>query len=111
MPLAVFCTYKNVRGSKVVKDMEYIDDLSITKVLRDSATAVYGITDPVDLKKFTSHSIRVGACVLLHASDYDHDYIKFRLRWQSDTYRVYLRNVASLAKRYLKELRTRINGD
>ena len=52
------------------------------------------------LSNFTSHSIRVGACVLLHAQNISAEDIKFRLRWRSDTFRTYLRNILPLAERH-----------
>ena len=48
---------------------------------------VYNITDKKELAKFTYHSIRVGACVALHAAGEDGDLIKFWLRWRSDSFR------------------------
>ena len=44
------------------------------------------------------HSLRVGACVLLHSSNASADTIKWRLCWKSDSYRMYLRDTAAIAK-------------
>eukprot|EP00957_Ditylum_brightwellii_P200101 15253970-Ditylum_brightwellii.AAC.1 len=58
---------------------------------------LYNLILPDDIKCFPSHSIRVGACVLLHISGKDGDFIQLRLRWKSDTFRLYLRNTTLLA--------------
>ena len=49
------------------------------------------------LDRFSSHSVRVWACVLLHTHGKSPDYIKLRLRWRSDSYKDYLRDVSMLA--------------
>ena len=46
--------------------------------------------------------IRVSACVILQVADKKADFIKMRLRWESDSYRVYLRNTSLLAMRHLE---------
>ena len=48
-------------------------------------------------KRFTAHSIRVGAAVDLQAAGKNGDFIKIRLRWKSKSYMLYLRNVPRLA--------------
>ena len=111
MPMGVFCTYRTQQGSRVIKEVVHFDDSNINKVLREAAGEVYNITDPEELKKFTAHSSRVGACVLLHAAGKDPEYIKYRLRWRSDSWKVYLRNVTALAVQHLQALRTRVHGD
>ena len=110
MPLGVYCTYRTHKRSRVVKDAVHFDDSSINKVLREAASEVYNITDPKELKKFTAHSSRVGACVILHAAGKDPEYIKYRLRWRSDSWKVYMCNVTALAVQHLQVLRTRVQG-
>ena len=110
MPLGVYCTYRTHKGSRVIKDVVHFDDSSINKDLREAASEVYNITNPKDLKIFTAHSSRVGACVLLHAAGKNPEYIKYRLRWQSDSWKFYLRNVTALAVQHLQAFRTRVRG-
>ena len=94
MPIAI---YKDItKSNKTV----YINDEHIKMILREAAKNVYKISKKDDLDKFTSHSIRVGACVLLHAQNVSTEDIKFRLRWRSDSFRMYLRNVIELAERH-----------
>ena len=92
LPLAVF---QNGIGHS-----QYIDDKYVETLLRQLATQVYNITDTQELSRFTCHSIRVGACVLLHEANAKSDFIKFRLRWNSDSYLMYLRNTPKLAHQH-----------
>ena len=94
-PIAVYSEHKHN-----TKKICYIDDIHIKKLLQEAAKRVYNIKDKKDLSAFTSHSIRVGACVLLHAQNISAEDIKFRLRWRSDSFRIYLRNIIQLAERH-----------
>ena len=58
---------------------------------------VYNINKQNELVRFTTHSLRVGACVLLHEACQTPDFIKARLRWRSDAYLMYLHNTPKLA--------------
>ena len=89
LPIAVF---QNSTGSS-----QYIDDFHVTHKLQSLARSVYNITTSSDLARFTTHSLRVGACVLLHETSQTPDFIKARLRWRSDAYLMYLRNTPKLA--------------
>ena len=95
MPIAVYTEIIN--GKRKVC---YIDDIHIKSLLQEAARAVHHIKDKDDLAKFSAHSIRVGACVLLHAQKISTEDIKFRLRWRSDSFRMYLRNIVQLAERH-----------
>jgi hypothetical protein len=97
-PIAIFNSGQ--KGSKIA----YIDDIHINTFLQEAAKNVYNITKKEELNRFTSHSIRVGACVLLHSQNISSEDIKFRLRWRSDSFRMYLRNVVQLAQRHKNEV-------
>ena len=101
-PIAVFPT---TRKSKRQCMLTYIDDVHIKSLLQEAATSLYKITSKEDLARFTSHSVRVGACVLLHVNGVSTDTIKFRLRWRSDAFKAYLRNVDALAEQHRNVLR------
>ena len=68
-------------------------------MLQEAARKEYNIKCKKELSAFTSHSLRVGACVLLHAQNVSAEDIKFCLRWRSDTFRMYLRIILTLAER------------
>jgi hypothetical protein len=72
--------------------------------LREAASAVYHI-DPntsegqTTLARWSSHSFRIGACIILYASGFTDTQIKHILRWKSDSFRRYLRNLAIIISR------------
>ena len=90
--------YTEIKNGK--RKVCYIDDIHIKSLLQEAAREVHHIKDKDDLAKFSAHSIRVGACVLLHAQNISTEDIKFRLRWRSDSFRMYLRNIVQLAERH-----------
>jgi hypothetical protein len=79
----------------------YLSESRITSVMRMLATTVYGVnfSDPTMTDRWSSHSLRVGACLLLHSLGFTAPQIKFILRWKSDSFMEYLRNVALLSSR------------
>jgi hypothetical protein len=73
--------------------------------MRDVAAKVYNLdpTTPVGktaLQKWSCHSLRVGACVLLHTMGFTEPQIKWILRWKSDAFMVYLRNITNLSDKH-----------
>ena len=74
--------------------------MHISTILQEAASSIYNITSKKELARFTSHSTRVGAYVLLHAQNKSSEDIKFCLRWRSDSFRMYLRNIIQLAERH-----------
>ena len=93
-PLAVFTDTGLVDGR-----LQFIRPTHINGTLRLAAREVYNIDDEESLARFTSHSVRVGACVALHAAGISQMDIKFALRWRSDTFQTYLRNLPCQAAR------------
>ena len=98
-PLAL-CSTSGVQGSKARSDVRLITSTEIEAVMREVAAIVYNL-DPVKhkeaLKRWSAHSLRVGACVLLHALGFTAEQIQFLLRWRSLAFMTYLRNTALLA--------------
>ena len=62
------------------------------------------VQDRAALRLWSAHSLRVGACVLLHAMGFSPQDIKWLLRWLSDTFMAYLCNIATLATRHTRAL-------
>lgn len=93
-PLSVFTNTGRADGKVLDIRARHIE-----RVLQDAAKAVYNITDPKDLGHFTSHSLCVGACVALHSAGIDPMSIKHALRWRSDAFMEYLRNLPLQAQR------------
>ena len=74
------------------KRRRFITDTMVAKVLRLAAKEVLNITDPDELKLWSTHSIRVTAANLLHRERFSDSFIQSRLRWKSNSFLVYLRN-------------------
>ena len=77
--------------------VSYITSAAVTKHLQAAAKAAHGIKAAKALARFSTHSIRVGAYVLMDAADEKSHHIKKRLLWKSDTFMDYLCNVTRLA--------------
>jgi hypothetical protein len=54
----------------------------ISQCMQYLAGAVYHITDSKELSRFSAHSLRVGACVILYAQGLTESQIQFILRWR-----------------------------
>ena len=63
-PLVVYTSDSTISGN-----VQLIWESSINAALQSTAGAVYNITKEEELAHFTSHSIRVSACVALHAAN------------------------------------------
>jgi hypothetical protein len=106
-PLALYQT-DSVKKPKVL----LMTDTEVTTAMRWLACKVYKL-DPkknkVELDRWTCHSYRVGACVLLHTQGFTGEQIKFLLRWKSDTFMYYLRNSSMLSDQQVRAL-DRVSG-
>ena len=56
------------------------------------------------LKRYSAHSLRVWACVLLNEAGKLPDYIKKRLLWLGDFFRMYLRDTAIIQHQHVNKL-------
>jgi hypothetical protein len=72
MPLAI---YKTKKGLSL-----YLTGGKIAEILRCSVKQIRPDTSPEDIKKYSAHSLRVWACVLLNKAGKSPNYIKKRLR-------------------------------
>ena len=61
-------------------------------------------TTPDKLKWYSTHSLRVRACVLLDEAGKLPDYIKKSLRWLGDSFRIYLRDTAMIQNQHVDAL-------
>jgi hypothetical protein len=69
----------------------YLTDSKIAELLRKAVKEVRPNTTPDELKRYSAHSLRVWACILLDEGGKLPDYIKKRLHWLGDSFRMYLR--------------------
>jgi hypothetical protein len=93
-PLAIFSNNGTASGPP-----KFIWSAHINATLQYMAKAVYHITDPAAIARFTLHSVQVGACVALHAAGLQQMDIKFTLHWKLDSFYNYLRNLPCQAAR------------
>lgn len=94
IPLSV---YRHTKDSPVTA----ITAKQIEEHMRRVAATVYRLNpkdNKTELQRWSSHSLRVGACVQLHTQGFSVTQIKFLLRWRSDAFMVYLRNTVTLSK-------------
>jgi len=105
-PQAPLAIYKQHLKKSSAPSYSYIFHNQVEKSLQYLAKKVYNISSHQEIKKYSCHSIRVGACVLLHSSGADSLTIKFRLRWRSDSFMEYLRNTPRLAALHSKIVTT-----
>jgi hypothetical protein len=82
----------------------YLTGNKIAKLLRKAVKEVRPDTTLDELKRYSSHSLRVWACVLLNKAGKLPDYIKKRLRWLGDSFRMYLRDTAIIQHQHVDTL-------
>jgi hypothetical protein len=96
MPIVV-C---KIKKGKVI----YLTGNKIAELLRKAVKKVRPTTTPDELKRYSAHSLRVWACVLLDKVVKLPDYIKKRLRWLGDSFRMYLRDMAIIQHQHVNAL-------
>ena len=80
----------------------YITGSKISILFKLIAKTIYPDMSDKDLGKFSAHMIRVTAAVLLQAAGKAELFIQTRLCWESDAYKVYLRDTDILARQHNK---------
>jgi hypothetical protein len=92
MPLAVFI---NAEGK-----VKYLTSAKVTEIIRKAVKSVYPDILKEELMKYSTHSIRVWACVSLDEANKSPGFIKKRLRWMGESYRVYLRDTDKINEQH-----------
>ncbi len=85
-----------------ISQVRLINADDIEEFMRSLAVTVYDLhpsKDKKELQKWSAHSLRVGACVCLHVMGFSSLDIQWLLRWRSNAFMAYLRNLAGLADR------------
>ena len=95
LPVAVY---------KQKNSFAYITGSRVTALLRKAVRLVYPDKSKEELNKFSAHSFRVWACVLLDEAGKSPDFIKKRLRWLGDSYRIYLRDTCAIQDQHREAL-------
>jgi hypothetical protein len=82
----------------------YLTGNKIAELLRKAIKEVRPNTTLDELKGYSAHSLRVWACVLLDKAGKLPDFIKKRLRWLGDSFRMYLRDTAIIQHQHVDAL-------
>jgi hypothetical protein len=83
----------------------YITGGEYTTWLQSIAISVYQLTKKdTTISKWGTHFLRVTVANLLHHAQFSLEFIKNRLRWRSNTFQMYLRNIFSIADNHTKAL-------
>jgi hypothetical protein len=96
MPVLV---YKTKKG-KVI----YLTGNNIAELLWKAVKEVWPDTTSDKLKRYSTHSLRDWACVLLDKAGKLPDYIKKRLWWLGDSFRMYIRDTAIIQHQHVDAL-------
>ncbi len=96
MPVVV---YKTKKG-KVI----YLTGNKIAELLREAVKKVHPDTTLDKLKQYSAHFLRVWACILLNKAGKPPGYIKKRLRWLGNSFRMYLRDIAIFQHQHVNAL-------
>lgn len=82
----------------------YITGAKVAALLRQAAKTVHPGMPQDELDRLSAHSLRVWACVLLDEAGKLPTYIQQRLRWQGESFRLYLRDTMHSATAHCKAL-------
>ncbi len=82
----------------------YITGSRITTLLCEAVKKVRPSTLAGDLKKYSAHSLRVWACVLLDEAGMSPSFIQKCLRWLGDSFKIYLRDSKAIQDKHLAAL-------
>ena len=84
----------------------------MSNILQRAAIAAHHLTDPVEIYRYTSYSLRVWAATLINRTGCTGLYIQIRLRWKREIFLLYLRKTHAITdKTILLHSRTLTNSD
>ncbi len=98
MPVACYRTKK--------APLLYTTGSRIATLLREAVRKVQPSTSANDLKKYSAHSLRVWACVLLDEAGMSPSFIQKCLRWLGDSFKMYLRDTKAIQDKHLATLQS-----
>jgi hypothetical protein len=86
--------------------VKYLTGSKISEVLQSLAKACHPDLTRDEIMRFSSHSGRVWAIVILDEAGMLPDFIKSRLRWMGDSYKLYLQDtsISILQQKHLNDL-------
>ena len=90
--------------------IKYMTHQKVTDIIRKAVKAVYPNMPKETLTRYSCHSIRVWACVCLDEVGKQPDFIKKRLRWVGESYRVYLRDTNKINEQHRDALKASLEA-
>ena len=96
-PMGAFVNHQGI--------VRYLTANKITEVFQSVAKTCHPDLTRDENMRFSSHSIRVWAVVLLDEAGMNPDFIKSRLRWMGDSYRLYLQDTTILQTKHITALK------
>ncbi len=85
--------------------LAYITGSRIAILFRAAARAVRPTISKEEEQQYSAHSLRVWACVLLDEAGKSPNYIKKRLCWMGDSFRMYLQDTRVIQDQHREALR------
>jgi hypothetical protein len=98
MPIACYRTKK--------APLLYITGSRIATLLRKAVKKVRPSTSANNLKRYSTHSLRVWACVLLDEAGMSPSFIQKHLRWLGDSFKMYLCDTKAIQDKHLAALQS-----
>jgi hypothetical protein len=84
--------------------LAYITGTKIAILFRAAVRAVRPTITKEDKQQYSAHSLQVWACVLINEAGKLPDYIKKRLRWMGDSFRMYLHDMQVIQDQHREAL-------
>ena len=69
-----------------------------------NAVEVYGLTKRSEIQAFSCHSLRVSVCCILYATGYSGEFIQRALRWRSEAWKTYVRDLVVVTIQHNKAM-------
>jgi hypothetical protein len=96
MPVACYKTKKAL--------LLFITGSRIATLLCKAVKNIHPSTSADDLKKYSTHPLRVWACVLLDKAGMSPSFIQKHLRWLGDLFKMYLHDTKAIQDKHLAAL-------
>jgi len=87
------------------KKRVYLTEKRVAVLFREAAKMIHPNMSKNELLRFSAHSLRVWACVLLDKAGMSPEFILSRLRWMGNSFRMYLRDTGMIQDKYRDILR------
>ena len=88
-----------------MKKRVYLTEKCVAVLFREVAKTIHPNMSKEELSRFSAHSLRVWACVLLDKAGMSPEFIMSCLRWMGNSFRMYLRDTGMIQNKYRDILR------